>query len=235
MSILAIDSSTEVSSVAVLREGRLAAELTMQARFTHSETLLPHIRQALSMAAVKKENLDAIAVSIGPGSFTGLRIGLATAKAMAYALGLPLVGVPTLRALAWHFPVEGLQLLPMMDAQKGNAYMERYAWVQGELRRESSMAVLPVPEILQRAGALQEPVLLLGDVPGKRIEGKLDLPEHVKIAPIHLRMPRAANVALCGMELLREGKAGNPMVMEPIYVRRSEAGDLWEKRHGSHG
>ena len=230
--MLAIDSSTEVSSVAVLRGGRIAAEVLMQARLTHSRTLVSHIRQALSMAAVEKEELEAIAVSIGPGSFTGLRIGLATAKAMAYALGIPLVGVGALEALAWHFPVEGLHILPMMDAQKGNAYVERYAWDGGRLIKKSPMAVLPVPEIIACAGELAGPVMLLGDVPAKRIEGRLALPENVSIAPPHLRMPRAANVALCGRRMLREGKAGSPMDMEPVYVRRSEAEELWEKRHG---
>ena len=93
MSILAIDTATQVSSVAVADENRLLAELTMQARLTHSETLMPHIQQVLRMASMPKEQLDGIAVSIGPGSFTGLRIGLAAAKAMAYALDLPIVGI----------------------------------------------------------------------------------------------------------------------------------------------
>lgn len=233
--LLAIDSSTEVSGVAVLHEGRVAAEVLMQARLTHSRTLVPHIREALSMAAVEREELKAVAVSIGPGSFTGLRIGLATAKAMAYALDIPLAGVGSLEALAWHFPVEGLTLVPMMDAQKGNAYVERYAWAGEELRRESPMAVLPVAEILRRAGEIEGPVVLLGDVPAKRIEGRLPLPGNVRIAPTHLRMPRAANVALAGSRMLREGRAGSPMDMEPVYVRRSEAEDLWEKRHGKDG
>ena len=92
MSILAIDTATQVSSVAVASADKLAAELTMQAKLTHSETLMPHIKEVLRMANVRKEQLEGIAVSIGPGSFTGLRIGLAAAKAMAYALDLPIVG-----------------------------------------------------------------------------------------------------------------------------------------------
>ena len=99
MSILAIDTATQVSSVAVASVDKLAAELTMQAKLTHSETLMPHIKEVLRMANVRKENLEGIAVSIGPGSFTGLRIGLAAAKAMAYALNLHIVGVSTLKAL----------------------------------------------------------------------------------------------------------------------------------------
>lgn len=232
MSILAIDTSTQVSSVAVVSDGKLAAELTMQAKLTHSETLLPHIEEVLGMANQKKEELEGIAVSLGPGSFTGLRIGLATAKAMAYALQLPIVGVPTLRALAWHFPVEGFQLLPMIDAQKGNVYVERYMWEHGKLLKKTEVQVLPVEDVIRRTEELPGTVVLMGDVISKRIEGKQTLPMHVMLAPLHLRMPRAANVALCGLELLKEGKTGNVMDMEPVYIRRSEAEVLWEKRHG---
>jgi len=204
----------------------------MQAKLTHSETLLPHIEEVLGMANQKKEELEGIAVSLGPGSFTGLRIGLATAKAMAYALQLPIVGVPTLRALAWHFPVEGFQLLPMIDAQKGNVYVERYMWEHGKLLKKTEVQVLPVEEVIRRTEELPGTVVLMGDVISKRIEGKQTLPMHVMLAPLHLRMPRAANVALCGLELLKEGKTGNVMDMEPVYIRRSEAEVLWEKRHG---
>ena len=122
MSILAIDTATQVSSVAVADEGRLLAELTMQGKLTHSETLLPHIEQVLKMAAVAKEDLTGIAISNGPGSFTGLRIGLAAAKAMSYVLNIPLVGVSTLQALAYQLPVPGVRLMCLLDAQKGNAY-----------------------------------------------------------------------------------------------------------------
>ncbi len=231
MSILAIDTSTQVSSVAVASAGRLEAEVTMQAKMTHSETLMPHIQEALTMASVKKEELEGIAVSMGPGSFTGLRIGLATAKAIAYALHIPLIGVPTLQAMAFHFPVSGLQLLPLMDAQKGNSYVERYTWEHGRLIRKSEVRILSLAELMEWASELPDTVILLGDVVGKRIEGKVRLPMNVTLAPPHLRMPRAANVAACGFRLLENGITGNLMDMEPVYIRRSEAEVLWEKRH----
>ena len=173
MSILAIDTATQVSSVAVASADKLAAELTMQAKLTHSETLMPHIKEVLRMANVRKEQLEGIAVSIGPGSFTGLRIGLAAAKAMAYALDLPIVGVSTLKALAYHYPVPGLRIVSLLDAQKGNAYRESYEWEK----------------------------------------------------------PRAACVAMLGLQELAAGHTDNVMNMEPVYIRRSEAEVLWEKRH----
>ena len=231
MSILAIDTATQVSSVAVASEAKLSAELTMQAKLTHSETLLPHIEQVRRMASVKKEDLDGIAVSIGPGSFTGLRIGLATAKAMAYVLKKPIVGVSTLAALACHFPVPGVRIVSLLDAQKGNAYRESFEWVDGRLVVREPISVEKTVDVVTACGEVDGPVVLTGDVIAKRIRGKIELPENVKIAPAHLLMPRAANVAMLGLQKLAAGEADNVMDMEPCYIRRSEAEVLWEKRH----
>lgn len=231
MSILAIDTATQVSSVAVASETRLLAELTMQARLTHSETLLPHMEQVLKMANVKKEELEGIAVSLGPGSFTGLRIGLAAAKAVCYALKLPLVGVPTLEALAWHYPVAGVRVMTLLDAQKGNAYRQSFRWHNGRMEALEEITVVSLPEVIASCAALQEPVVLLGDVVSKKIAGKFELPSNVSLAPAHLVMPRAACVAMVGLKKLAVGETGNVMDMEPIYIRRSEAEVLWEKRH----
>ena len=231
MSILAIDTATQVSSVAVASEKRLFAELTMQARLTHSETLLPHIEQVIRMAGVKKKELEGIAVSIGPGSFTGLRIGLATAKSMAYALGLPLVGVSTLEALAWHYPVPGVRLMPLLDAQKGNAYRQSFRWEQGKLQVLEDISVESLPNILASCREMDEQIILLGDVIPQKVAGKLELPGNVTLAPAHTVMPRAACVAMLGLRELAAGHEGNVMDMEPVYIRRSEAEVLWEKRH----
>lgn len=224
--VLAIETSTQVSSVAVAREGRVLAELTMQARLTHSETLLVHIDAALRMAAVKKEELSAIVISLGPGSFTGLRIGLAAAKAMAYALNIELVGVSTLAALAYNLPAPASRLGVLIDAQKGNAYYQEFLWEAGELKELTALSVRPLKEIL---ASVETGTMLLGDLAQKKLLGK-ELPAGVSLAPAHLIMPRAASAALLGLKELAAGHAGSVMAMEPIYVRRSEAEVLWEKR-----
>lgn len=231
MSILAIDTATQVSSVAVASADKLAAELTMQAKLTHSETLMPHIKEVLRMANVRKEQLEGIAVSIGPGSFTGLRIGLAAAKAMAYALDLPIVGVSTLKALAYHYPVPGIRIVSLLDAQKGNAYREIYEWEKGALTVVNPVEILPIAEILAECAESGRETVLLGDIAARRIRGKVDLPANVTVAPAHLVMPRAACVAMLGLQELAAGHTDNVMNMEPVYIRRSEAEVLWEKRH----
>ena len=231
MSILAIDTATQVSSVAVLKEGRLLAELTMQGKLTHSETLLPHIEQVLKMAAVAKEELTGIAVSNGPGSFTGLRIGLAAAKAMSYVLGIPLVGVSTLQALAYQLPAPGVRVMCLLDAQKGNAYVESYRWENNSLQVVDSVQVAKITDIVAACANMNEQVILLGDAVQKKVAGKLELPANVSVAPPHIVMPRAACVAMLGQEKLMAGETDNVMDLEPVYIRRSEAEVLWEKRH----
>lgn len=230
MPILAIETATQVSSVAVLAKGCLAAEVTMQAKLAHSETLMAHIEQAMKMAGSKREEVEAVAVSIGPGSFTGLRIGLAAAKAMAYAWEVPLLGVPTLEVLAQHFWSTDACVLPLIDAQKGSAYTQPFSARAGRVQPEGPIAVQSFGEILDWAGKEQRDVVLAGDVI-RKIEGKFELSANVHIAPAHLRMPRAANVAVLGAARLAAGESDNVMDLEPLYIRRSEAEVLWEKRH----
>ena len=237
MSILSIDTSSQVSSVAVLSAERVAAEISMQGALTHSETLMPHIETALRMARVEKSELEGIAVSIGPGSFTGLRIGLASAKMMAYALHIPLIAVPTLEALAHHTICEGVRLVPMMDAQKGNVYAQEFAWEAGAegltLREAHPLVILPRTEVLAGLAHSTQPVLLLGDAMQKK--GVDELPTGVRLAPIHARMPRAACVGLASLTRLARGAVDDPVTIAPLYLRRSEAEVLWEKHHGAEG
>lgn len=232
MSILAIDTASSVSSVAVASEGKLQAEVTVEAGRTHSETLLSHIEGALSFAGVERSALTGVAVSIGPGSFTGLRIGLATVKAIAYGLGIPLVGVSTLAALALAVPVPDVHTLALMDAQKGNAYAGLYEWRAGNLHEVCPVRVAPLAEAIAEAADRGKPVLLTGELAVKKRARLGNLPDNVTLAPAHLLTARASHVAWLGIARLAAGERDDPMTLEPFYIRRSEAEVLWEKRHG---
>ncbi len=232
MSILAIDTASSVSSVAVASEGKLQAEVTVEAGRTHSETLLSHIEGALSFAGVERSALRGVAVSIGPGSFTGLRIGLATAKAIAYGLGIPLVGVSTLAALALAFPVPDVYTLVLMDAQKGNAYAGLYEWRDESLHEVRPVRVAPLAEAIAEAAELGKPVLLTGELVLKKRARLENLPDNVTLAPAHLLTARASHAAWLGIARLAAGERDDLMTLEPFYIRRSEAEVLWEKRHG---
>ena len=217
--VAAIETATRAASVAVCNEDKFT-EITQDSKLTHSETLLPQFKEVLAMANVTREMIDAIAVSIGPGSFTGLRIGLAAAKALAYAWNVKIIGVPTLYALAYHFPYS--TVMPMIDAQKNRAYVQIFQ----KLQPVTDIEILSIDDAIIKAESFGE-VIICGDVCHKI----KSLPESVKIAPINMRMPRAVNVALCGRDLLASGKVDNVMNIEPMYIRRSEAEVLWEQRN----
>ncbi len=203
----------------MISDGKFLAEIICESSAGHSETLMPHIEKVLEISGAEK--IDAVAVSIGPGSFTGLRIGLAAAKALAYAWKIKIVGVETLEAMSYHFPNSAV--LPMIDAQKNRAYVQKFS----NCTAQTEIEIKPIDEIVNSAGNFDEEIFLCGDVLHKI---KVPLPENVKLAPINLRMPRAVNVAMLGKNLLDAGKFDNVMNLEPLYIRRSEAEVLWEKR-----
>lgn len=219
MYIAAIETATRAASAAVCNEDKFT-EITQDSKLTHSETLLPQFKEVLKMANVTHDMVEAVAVSIGPGSFTGLRIGLAAAKALAYAWNVKIIGVPTLNALAYHFPFS--TVMSMIDAQKNRAYVQVFK----QLKPVSEIEILGIDEAVEKATEFGE-IIICGDVCHKI----KNLPDNIKIAPINMRMPRAVNVALCGRDLLAAGRIDNVMDIEPMYIRRSEAEVLWEQRN----
>lgn len=230
--LLAIETSSLVSSVALLHEDTLRAELTIQARLTHSEQLMPHIADMLDKASVPKQNIDSIAVSIGPGSFTGLRIGLATAKGLAFAWQVPIVGVETTDSLAWNFVGSADRVCTLIDAQKGNVYAALYQWERDSLQVLQPIHIAPLTEVLHQLAKEEKSVVFCGD--GAMI-GKAAISEAsplFRMAPPTMRIPRAGSVALAAWERVKAGDVDDCMTLTPAYKRRSEAEVLWEKKHG---
>ena len=227
MLTLALDTATGVCTVGLVQDGHVLAEYSIANGLTHSEGLMPQLDQMFSRTGIKKEETDRIAVSIGPGSFTGLRIGLAAAEAMAYAWQCGICGVSTLKAMAFNIPVEGVVLAPVLDAQKGNYYTAFYEWVGGEVREVQPVEMADAEALLQQLQTCGKPVLLLGEC--KKLLQR-ELPAGVSVAPEQVRLPKASSVALAaeGMEALTgEGI----FTLRPYYIRKSEAEELWEKRH----
>ena len=227
MLTLALDTATGVCTVGLVKDGHVLAEYDISIGLTHSEGLMPQLDQMFARTGIKKEETDRIAVSIGPGSFTGLRIGLAAAEAMAYAWQCGICGVNTLRAMAYNIPVDGIVLAPVLDAQKGNYYAGFYEWVGGELREVQPVEMADAATLLRQLQACGKPALLLGECE-KLL--KLELPAGVSVAPEQVRLPKASSVALAaeGMEALT---GEDVFTLRPYYIRKSEAEELWEKRH----
>lgn len=227
MLTLAIDTATKVCTAALCRERELLAEYTINMGMTHSEGLLPQLEQLLARTGTAKKDIGLLAVSMGPGSFTGLRIGLATAEAMAYSWRCCLHGVDTLKALAYNVPLEGMVLSPVLDAQKGNFYQALYQWQNGELQELEPVQVVSGDKALERIALQGRPALLLGEC-GRLVQK--GLPEGVQAAPQALRMPRASSVALAALDEFDPEADKRIFGLEPYYIRRSEAEELWEKK-----
>lgn len=230
--LLAIDTATLASSVALVSAGKVAAEVSVYNRKNHSEQLMPHIQQLLEMAQAKRTDITAIAVSIGPGSFTGLRIGLATAKALAYVWKVPLTGVPTLAAQAYGCFAPNSLLCPLLDAQKGNVYQALYSWDQSRLQVLLPPRVIHHQEAIDQLASQKQPVMMLGEGAELFYDAISKAGHPLYLAPPHVIVSRAASVALLGWDLLQQGHTQDVMALEPLYIRRSEAEVLWEQRQG---
>ena len=206
MRILGIESSSLVASAAVVENEVTLAEYTVNYKKTHSQTLLPMIDEMMRLLDMEPSAVDAIAVSGGPGSFTGLRIGSATAKGLGLALKKPLIHVPTLDAMAYGlFGAFGL-ICPMMDARRQQVYTGIYRFEERfEIVMEQS--ALAVADLAERLNALGERVIFLGDgvpVYEKQLAETLTVP--YCFAPAHVNRQRAASVAALGAVYFAEGK-----------------------------
>ena len=224
MKILALDSSGIVASVAVVEDDTLLAEYTVNYKKTHSQTLLPMLDEIVKMTELELESIDAIAVAAGPGSFTGLRIGSATAKGLGLALKKPLVAVPTVDALAYNlYDAQGL-ICPIMDARRKQVYTGIYRFENHQLVTLKEQWAAPIEELLDELNQRGEMVTFLGDgVPVFRelIAEKLHVP--YSFAPAHVNKQRAAAVAALGSIYYKEGRTETAMEHVPEYLRVSQA------------
>jgi tRNA threonylcarbamoyladenosine biosynthesis protein TsaB len=240
MRILALDTATGSCTVAVCADETVLAEVTLQVPRAHSTRLMPLIAQAVSDSGLTKADLDAIAVGVGPGSFTGLRIGLATAKGLGLALGKPCVGVSTLKAMAFGTSAQIGLAVPMLDAKRGEVFTAVYAvgsrdpntWA--ELVPPSHMPVDRLAEEIRtlREGLLRHTwqfVTCCGDAAGAYLD-RLGLGDAARLAPTGAMLPRAWAVAEVGRAMLAAGYATDPEALAPVYLRKSEAETLWEAR-----
>ena len=230
MVVLGIDTATLVCSIALVSREQTLAEYTLQVKKTHSERLLPLIDTMLCDTGLTLKDLAGVAMTTGPGSFTGLRIGMVTAKALGQALALPLVGIPTLEALAAQHPhFQGL-IAPILDARREQVYHALFTPGHRPVRLREERA-LSVSTLLAELTAQQEQILFVGDavaVHRQIIEEKLG--SLACFMPPEGGICRAATVARLGLEELDAGRGQTWRDLEPFYVRRSEAEVKYDQR-----
>ena len=230
MKILAIDSSGLAASVAIASEDKIIAEYSVNYKKTHSQTLLPMLDEICRMVQLDLNEIDAIALANGPGSFTGLRIGTATAKGLGLALGKPLIPVPTLEGLAWNAWGASELVCPMMDARRNQVYtgIYRFASEPGEEAQPPQVVAEPgamaVEEIAERINDAKSPVLILGDGADayrESLRGLIKVP--FRFAPAHMNAQRAGALAMCAFTFAKRGMMQDAASNRPDYLRVSQA------------
>ena len=222
MLILSLDTSTLVGSTAITRDDDIVAESCINVQRTHAERLLPAIKRMLEECGLSFSQIDAVAVTEGPGSFTGLRIGMATAKGICFAADKPIVGISTLAALAQNLAFARHPVCPVLDAKKKQVYCGLYRDPgDGLLRMEWSERAASPEELVRR---ITETTIFLGD--GMRKYGSMlskALGPKALFAPANYHVVRASNVGRLARRRLRNGETDDLFTLTPRYLRRSDA------------
>lgn len=233
MKILALDSSGLTASAAVVENDVLQAEYTIHHKKTHSQTLLPMLEEIRKLIELDLETIDAVAVACGPGSFTGLRIGSATAKGLGLALNKPLVAVPTLEGLAYQYYGTDKLVCPIMDARRNQVYTGVYEFVREglengigsfTLRKVEAQCAADIRDIAERLNRLGREVCLLGDgVPVFREALSELLRVPYSFAPAQMNRQRASSIAALAQVYYKEGRIQDAAWHQPEYLRLSQA------------
>jgi len=214
MRVLAVETATLAGGAALLDGDRVVGQYLLDVQLTHSERLMVAIDRLLADAAWGPEHLEGLAVSVGPGSFTGLRIGISAVKGLAFGLSIPVAAVPTLDAMAAALPWVDLPVCAVLDARRGEVYAAFYRWDGARMRRQGDLLAL-APTAL--AAQLSEPTVLVGE------GARLVTSPHARWAPAPTRAPSPAWVGWLGLGLLRGGQTVTAAELVPIYLRPSQA------------
>jgi tRNA threonylcarbamoyladenosine biosynthesis protein TsaB len=234
--VLAIDTSSMVASVAVMDEQKLLAEYTVSHKRTHSEQLMPMIERVLESCDTRIGDIDAIAVASGPGSFTGLRIGAATAKGLAHACNIKIVGVPTLDGLAFNLPYCRGIICPIMDARRSQVYTALYKWDEGSFHKLMPHCAIALSDLLEELKKREERVVFLGDgVPVHRETLQKALGDKACFAPKSADRQRASSIAELALQALKRGEGQEGETFVPFYLRKSQAEREYDKKHKPEG
>jgi tRNA threonylcarbamoyladenosine biosynthesis protein TsaB len=229
MKVLGIDTSTPCGSVGLIDEDRVLADFLLNIPVTHSERLLSSVDRVLQGAGWSLKDVEGWALSLGPGSFTGLRIGVSVVKGLAFATGRPVAGVPTLDVLAFQIAPTPYLICPILDARKEEVYTAFYRYGEDNLPARLTPYQTCRPEGLIKQ--IREKTIFIGD--GVKTYGDLlrnHLPSLAAFPISSLHLPHGSTVARLALDLLRRGETLDLAAFTPIYVRPSEAELKWREK-----
>ena len=233
MKILAVDTATRIAGASVLDDGIVLAESWMNTGRTHSQKFMPLLAGMLKNLDLTAAEMDCFAVTVGPGSFTGLRIGIATVQGLILATGKPAVSVVTLDALAENMPGYAGLVCPILDARKVEVYTAFYRWQAGRMVCLGDYRAMSPAELADQIKKQAEPAVFLGDgvLRYQPLLAEL-LAEQADFAKGTGNFLRPSTVALLGLEKYRRGETTDGAGIKPVYLRASEAEVKWVQKHG---
>lgn len=223
MRILAFESSAKAASVALMQDGVLLAESFQNNGKTHSATLMPMAQQVLMDCGLTAAELDAVAVAKGPGSFTGVRIGVAAAKGLAWGAEKPVCGVSTLEAMATQLSMQAGIICPVMDARRGQVYNALFQSDGKTLTRLTSDRAISLEDLKKNLEKAEKTIFLVGDGTKLCYNTLSEALPHLTLPPAHLEMQRASGVAMAAERLAQQGGLQAPGELVPSYLRLSQA------------
>lgn len=229
MVILGIDTSSNVGSVALMDHNKLIGEFSINTSKTHSQKLMILIKNLLEACDMKIDDIDAVAVSIGPGSFTGLRIGLATARALCHAKDKKIIGINSLDALAQNVSFYDSIVLSVMDAQRKNLYATFYSFEKGMIKEEIATHIYSIEELKNKIESMDKKVLIVGE--GADIyEEDFTNTSNCQIAQRSQRLSKASSLCELATYRYNESKFDDYYSLVPLYIRKSQAEVDYDKK-----
>lgn len=232
MTVLAMDTSAKAASVCLAEEDKIIGEFYINTGLTHSQTLAPMTEQLCKNAGVPLDKIDAVAVNAGPGSFTGVRIGVAAAKGLAFAHKLPCVAVSTLESMAYNMlGCHGI-VCALMDARCGQVYNALFRVTGNSVERLCDDRAIALSALQTELQGCTERIVLVGDGAAIGFKSLSELPCNVLLAPMNKVNQTAASVALAAFERLQAGDTCTPAALMPVYLRLPQAQRELNKKMG---
>lgn len=230
MKILGIDTSTMAANVAVLEDDKLICEYTINTKKTHSQKLMPMIENMLKLSDLDIKEIDAIAICVGPGSFTGLRIGMATAKAMAHVNNIPLIGVNSLEILGANMDLCNRNICSILDAQRNQVYMNKYILKDDKITKLEEISIKPIDELLEEISSSNEDWVLVGEAVYKYKE-KIEEISNITIPSPANNITKASTLCFVARDkMLANDQVYNCYNINPMYIRKSQAEEQYEEK-----
>lgn len=232
MRVLSLDSSTEAASCAIIEDSKLLGEIIYNNEKQHSVVLMSMIDDLLSKLRLDLKDIDGYVVAKGPGSFTGLRIGMATVKGLSLSSGKPYVSVSSLDSLAYNLSYAPGLICPILDALRDNVYTRLFKNEKGELLPLSDYVAISVDELIEELNKYNMPVHFIGDGTLKHRDKLTSQLSQAFFAPAHLNLTRASSLGELGLKLIHSGIVEDLNTATPIYLRKSQAEREYDKKMG---